>query len=52
MICIPLAGLVSLLQFLGLSVGVLGILAAVGECCDGYAGDQASTVQQGEAKGD
>ena len=52
MICLSLIAITPLFEFLAFSAGVLGILAIVGNAVDGYAGDQAPTVQQGKAEGD
>ena len=50
MICLSLVALVPLLEFLGFSAGALGILAMIAELTDDYAGDQASTLLEGETK--
>ena len=52
MICISLVALAPLFEFLVFSAGVLGILAAVGNVCDGYSGDQTPVVLEGETEGD
>ena len=50
--CITLVGLTSLFQFLGVSLGGLGILAVIAELSDDYSRDIPPSVQQIKAKGD
>ena len=45
MICLSVVALTPLLEFLGLSAGVLGILALIAEATDDYARDSASSLQ-------
>lgn len=51
MICLSLIAIAPLFEFLAFSAGVLGILAIIGNACDGYAGDQASTFLESETEG-
>ena len=50
MICLSLVVIAPLLEFLGFSAGVLGILAVTAELTDDYTRDLPSSVQQSKTK--
>lgn len=52
MICLSLVAIAPLFEFLAFSTGVLGILAIIGNACDGYAKDQAPALLESETEGD